>query len=106
LKIINHLLFNIFIHNQFFTNLAKIIIKSILLLENCGINVVGITSDGASTNRSMWNMLGVSAKNESFKNYFANPFDSERSVFVFSDAPHLIKTIRNRLYTKKDIKSN
>lgn len=35
-------------------DLAKIVVKSILLLENSGIQVMGITSDGATTNRNMW----------------------------------------------------
>jgi len=36
-------------------DLAKIILKAILLLENSGIQVIGITGDDASTNRTMWN---------------------------------------------------
>lgn len=49
-------------------DLAKIIIKTILLLENFGIQVIGITSDGASTNRTIWSALDVSAKQNSLKN--------------------------------------
>lgn len=44
--------------------LAKIILKAILLLENAGVQVIGITSDGASTNRTLWSELGVSGKLE------------------------------------------
>jgi len=40
------------------------LIKAILLLENADIQVLGITGDGASTNRSMWTSLGVSGKME------------------------------------------
>lgn len=82
-------------------DLAKIIIKAILLLENAGVQIMGITSDGASTNRTLWGILGVCGKMEDFKNTFQNPFDNTREVFVFSDAPHLLKTVRNRLYEKK-----
>jgi len=39
--------------------LSKLIVKAILLMEDAGGKVLGITSDGASTNRTMWNMLGV-----------------------------------------------
>ncbi|XP_029342261.1 uncharacterized protein LOC115033584 [Acyrthosiphon pisum] len=35
-------------------DLVKLVIKAILLLEDAGGHVVGLTSDGASTNRSMW----------------------------------------------------
>jgi len=40
-------------------DLAKLIIKSIILIENTGGQIVGITSDGAATNRNMWSILGV-----------------------------------------------
>ncbi|XP_060855841.1 uncharacterized protein LOC132933592 [Metopolophium dirhodum] len=50
--------------------LSKLIVKAILLMEDAGAHVVGITCDGASTNRTMWNSLGVSAKKDNFKNYF------------------------------------
>jgi len=66
-------------------------------MEDAGAHVVGITCDGASTNRTMWNSLAVliiyfstkyihiltyqlnlkvSAKKDDFKNYFENPFDA------------------------------
>jgi len=44
----------------------------------------------------MWKILGVGAKIEKIQNSFENPFDANRKVFIFSDAPHLLKTIRNR----------
>lgn len=75
-------------------------------MENSGIQVIGITGDGASTNRTMWSALGISAKQKSLKNSFENSFDKNRKVFVFSDASHLLKTVRNRLYTKKTLQVN
>jgi len=36
-----------------------LVVKAILLIEDSGGEVVGLTSDGASTNRTMWNSLGV-----------------------------------------------
>jgi hypothetical protein len=38
-------------------DLAKIVIKAIILLENAGAKVVGLTSDGATTNRTLWKEL-------------------------------------------------
>lgn len=115
--------------NKFFigVDLAKLIVKAIVLMEDSGGQIMGITSDGATTNRSMWNNLGVntfkykfdtnisviiifynmlqvSAKKENFQNYFVNPYDSTRKVYVFSDAPHLIKTVRNQLFKNKKLK--
>jgi len=72
--------------------LTKIVLKVILLLENAEIQVMGITSDGAATNRSLWNALGVFGKADKLKKFFENPYDPNRKVFVFSDASHLLKT--------------
>ncbi|CAI6359919.1 unnamed protein product [Macrosiphum euphorbiae] len=85
-------------------DLAKLIVKAIVLMEDSGGQMMGITSDRATTNRSMWNSLGVSAKKENFQNYFVNPYDSTRKVYVFSDAPYLIKTVVNRLFKNKELK--
>ncbi|KAF0710723.1 THAP-type domain-containing protein, partial [Aphis craccivora] len=35
-------------------DISKIIVKAIFVLEDAGIQVMGITSDGATTNRTMW----------------------------------------------------
>lgn len=40
-------------------DLAKLVVKAILLIEDSGGEVIGLTSDGASTNRTMWSSLGV-----------------------------------------------
>lgn len=85
-------------------DLAKLVIKAIMLLEDAGGQVFGLTSDGASTNRSMWTELGICPSIEGFKNYFENPFNNTRKVFVFADVPHLMKTIRNRLHTNKQLR--
>lgn len=38
------------------------------------------------------------------KNYFMYPLSDKRKVYVFSDAPNLIKTVRNRLHNNKYLK--
>ena len=78
--------------------LAKILIQGICKIENIGANIHGIISDGASTNRKMWKALGVKSSINDSKCWFTHPLDVTRKVFVFSDTPHLIKRIRNRLY--------
>jgi len=73
--------------------LTNIVLKAILHLENAEIQVMGITSDGAATNRSLWNALGVCGRADKFKKFFENLYDPNRKVFVFSDAPHLLKAV-------------
>ncbi|KMQ85335.1 hypothetical protein RF55_16184 [Lasius niger] len=80
--------------------LAKLVIQAIIFLENAGVLVHGIISDGAETNRKMWSELGVCGKMDNLKNWFIHPVNTERKVFAFSDTPHLIKCIRNRLCSK------
>lgn len=46
---------------------TKIILKAIILLENSEIQVMEITSNGAATNHSMWNALGVCGKADKLK---------------------------------------
>ncbi|KAF0748569.1 Uncharacterized protein FWK35_00021406, partial [Aphis craccivora] len=94
----------IFIINLIGAYLTKLIVKAILLLEKAGRKVVGLTGDGATTNRNMLKLLGINVNEDNFKNYFNNPFYNTRKVYVFSDAPHLMKTVHNRLYDKKQLK--
>lgn len=80
--------------------LAKLVIQAIFFLENAGVLVHGIISDGAETNQKMWSELGVCGKMDNLKNWFTHPVNNERKVFAFSDTPHLIKCIRNRVCSK------
>jgi len=86
--------------------LAQLIIKAVILLEDAGLQVMALTCDGTSTNKTMLKQFGVSGKRADLKNYFSNPFyDGNRNVYVFSDTPHIIKNIRNRLVQNKQLKA-
>lgn len=74
-----------------------------MLLKNAGAEIVGLTLDGATTNRTMWKNLGIDGKKGSLNIFFINPYNEKRKVF---DAPHLIKTIRNRLHSKKHLRAS
>lgn len=80
------------------------VIKAICLLENAGASVDGVVSDGASTNRKLWSELGISGKTANFANSIKHPLDDKKKIYMFSDAPHLIKNIRNRLQSKKSLR--
>lgn len=85
------------------TNLSLIILKAITLLEKAGARIHGVICDGGSTNRKFWAEMGVTAKMGNVKNYFEHPTEENRKVYVFSDTPHLMKTIRNRLYNNRTL---
>lgn len=70
-------------------------------MEDAGALVHGVVSDGASPNRKFWEHVGISGRLGTEQCFFNHPIDPDRKVFVFSDAPHLIKTIRNHLSKNK-----
>jgi len=83
-----------------------LVVKAIALLENAGAKIDGVVSDASSTNRRLWNEFGICGKLGSLNNYIIHPMDKNRKIYFFSDAPHLIKTVRNRLYNSKTLRVN
>ncbi|KAF0705158.1 THAP-type domain-containing protein, partial [Aphis craccivora] len=61
-------------------DLVQLIIKAIILLEDAGLQVMALTCDGASTNKTMLKQFGVSGKRADLKNYFTNPYDGNRNL--------------------------
>ena len=89
--------------------LFSLLITAIIKTEEAGAQVHAIVCDGAQSNRGIWKDLGVSAKpNNEGRCWFENPFDTTskeneiRKIYVLSDAPHLIKCVRNRFYNNKE----
>ena len=74
-------------------DLFPLVWQAIDRLECAGIHVLGITADGASINRRLFKMHSPKKK---LVHKTANVYASDnRSLFFFSDPPHLIKTVRN-----------
>ena len=65
--------------------------EAIFRLERLGFCVLGVTCDGASINRHLWKLHS----NDSLTYKVPNVFAPDRSIYFFSDPPHLLKTIRN-----------
>ena len=68
------------------------------------LQVLSITADGASSNRLLFKLLSSGSGSESgvVPHKIRNPFsDDERNIFFISDPPHLLKTIRNCVSSKK-----
>ena len=80
------------IYFEYDTDLTKnLLYELISQVESAGFSVVGMVCDMGPTNARLWNSLGINMDNTSF----CNPFDNGRDVFVFADAPHIIKLFRN-----------
>ncbi len=65
-------------------------------LERCGFKVVVATADGASPNRAFLRIHFPKKAEGKYLYRNSNPFTTDnRLVYLFSDPPHLLKTIRN-----------
>jgi len=74
-----------------------LIVKAVLLLERSDAYVQGFVSDGAQTNRHVWTEFGISGKLDYPVSSIEHFCDENRRFFAFSDTPHLLKCVRNRL---------
>jgi len=84
----------------------NILLNIIAALYKINYIVVAITSDSESTNIALRNELNIGvgmSKSQQGKNeecrekkcFFEHPADKSLKIFVFADAPHLIKLLRN-----------
>lgn len=79
--------------------LEKIVTEAVILLEQSNFHVDCITTDGATWNRSMWKLFGISEKSSSC----IHPTDKGRKLWFASDFPHLIKNLKSRIINNKTV---
>lgn len=71
--------------------MTKDILKLIITeLHNIGFNVVGCVNDNGGGNVGFWTSCNVNFENT----FILHPVTGEK-IFMFSDAPHLLKLLRN-----------
>ena len=74
--------------------LFPLVWETIQKLELLGLKVIAVTCDGASQNRSFFQMHANSTDGKIHKTI--NPYaDKPRYLYFFADVSHLIKTVRN-----------
>lgn len=80
--------------------LAKLVLESVLQLEQHGASVIAVVSDGAGNNRSMWTHVGVSGKIDQPVNKIPHPsLEDGRFLHFLCNVPHIVKCVRNNLLT-------
>ena len=87
-------------------DLFKLLMRALIVLEEKGARVLSTVCDGAATNVAVWNSCKVYGRTEGKKkinNKIAHPTQTETPVYFLRDAPHLMKTIRNHLFTHKNV---
>ena len=72
--------------------------EAVSRLEICGLKVMALTCDGASMNRCLFKLHQTGTQ---LVYKVVNPVATERYVYFFSDAPHLLKTVRNAWQSRK-----
>lgn len=76
----------------------------IIRLNEIGIEVVALIFDGLPANLTMCKALG--ADFDTGKAYISDPRQTNRKIYVFLDAPHMLKLARNALGTRNLIEGN
>lgn len=83
---------------------ANIVRNSLEFIHETNIIVTSITFDGAASNISMANFLGANLNDSHLQTFFLHPITGEK-VYIFLDACHMVKLIRNCFATKKNIEN-
>ena len=78
--------------------LYDLVWEAVFRLERVGLKVLTITADGASTNRLFFWLHNPKSGQDEIIYKVSNPYCHDgRSLYFFSDSPHLIKLVRNSL---------
>ena len=76
---------------------STIVLDIIKRCHDIGINVAAVTTDMGSSNRAMWEKLGIVCGQKAVTiNSFSHPCNPKK-VCVLADVPHVIKNVRNHL---------
>ena len=73
-------------------------------LDEVGVKVVSFTCDGPTTHQAMLKLLGARLSADNLQAYFPHPCDNNENIYVFLDACHMIKLVRNTMSDWKVMK--
>lgn len=73
--------------------------EAIVRVNETGVRIMTLTSDGLPANIKVAKELGADFANN--KPFFTSPTNENHKIFIIWDAPHLIKIARGRLAEKK-----
>jgi hypothetical protein len=75
-------------------NLTK---ECITKLHEVGVKVVYFTCDGPTSHQAMLKLLGAQLLPGNLQAYFQHPCDPTAKIYIFLDACHMIKLVRNTM---------
>ena len=79
-------------------NLSQLLKETLERLHDIGVNVVTLTLDSHQSNQSAVKKLGACLKGD-IRSFFPHPSDANKKVYVFFDACHMMKLVRNTLHS-------
>lgn len=80
------------VYVNFDTKVTPELLKSIIIkLASIGYTVNACVSDMGGGNIGLWKELGITTD----KTWFQHPTEEAENIYMFADAPHLLKLIRN-----------
>ena len=74
---------------------ANLVRDCLKKLHEVDVNVVSFTCDGPATHLAMLKLLGARLSADNMQAYFPHPCDANVKVYIFLDACHMIKLVRN-----------
>jgi hypothetical protein len=82
-------------------NLTK---ECITKFHKVGVKVVYFKCDGPTSHQSMLKLLGAQLLPGNLQAYFQHPCDPKAKIYIFLDAGHMIKLVRNTMSDWKVLK--
>ncbi|CAB3987619.1 DNA transposase THAP9, partial [Paramuricea clavata] len=82
-------------------NLTK---ECITKLHEVGVKVVSFTCDGPTSHQTRLKLLGAQLLPDNLQAYFQHPCDPKAKIYIFLDACHMIKLVRNTMSDWKALK--
>jgi len=82
---------------------AQLIRSAFSKLHEVGIRGMALVMDGHATNQAMVNELGGSLSPSNIRTTFIHSSDPHLKIYIFFDACHMLKLIRNALEALKEI---
>ena len=76
--------------------LAELLTQTLIRLHEIGIDVITLTLDGHQANQAAVKKLGANLKSN-LSSSFPHPANEDAMIYVFFDACHMLKLIRNTL---------
>lgn len=78
---------------------AELTLEVIRCVEECGVYIIGLTSDGLHANMTVAKLLGTNFVEN--RSYFKSPTYPCQKIYIIFDSPHMLKLVRKQFSNHK-----